>query len=486
MSPAISQFESGVIWEEPIRITESSHLGDWHPQIAATGDTVHIVWYRYDESPQVEQIYYTRSLDGGDTWQDITLLSDTAEYVRYILPKIAVSGDTVYVVYEGRPLVFHNVHYIRSTDAGETWENDTVLAYNNGLPSIYVDGNNLFIVYYDYGWVAWMDPITYLIKSFDGGETWSNPDTVIADCTMVFTNIVSNNDVISLLGKHRPYTSIEIYYTESHDGGETWSLPYMISHDDTISSQRPVLAVDFSGKRHTLWYDYKYSPYPYTGDLFYRKKNNNMEWEEILTLTEQPTANYPAADIEGEYINLVFDDMRNTDMGLDDFNIYYKQSRDLGISWSYDELVVDFDFVSLFPDIAIEKGHIHITWSQDTTDDVFAIYYMRGNYEPLRVEEENHDHYPNVFHLAQNFPNPFNDRTIIGYRIYKDVFVELTVFNINGNEVKRLVNQHKTAGSHTAYWDGTNINNIKVGSGIYLIELKTEGFRDHKKCVYLR
>jgi len=92
----------------------------------------------------------------------------------------------------------------------------------------------------------------------------------------------------------------------------------------------------------------------------------------------------------------------------------------------------------------------------------------------------------NDYVLYQNYPNPFNPFTKIKYELIKNENVSLKVFNISGQEVKTIVNEFKSAGSHYAYWDGTKNNGQKVSSGIYTYVLKCSDFVQSKKMVYIK
>ncbi|NOX88709.1 MAG: hypothetical protein GXO77_06765, partial [Calditrichaeota bacterium] len=63
---------------------------------------------------------------------------------------------------------------------------------------------------------------------------------------------------------------------------------------------------------------------------------------------------------------------------------------------------------------------------------------------------------PKNFNLRQNFPNPFNPTTQIVFDLPKDANVNLTVYDVNGNEVANLVNGYKSAGSYHVVFDGRN------------------------------
>lgn len=77
---------------------------------------------------------------------------------------------------------------------------------------------------------------------------------------------------------------------------------------------------------------------------------------------------------------------------------------------------------------------------------------------------------PEVFSLAQNFPNPFNPSTKIKYNLSVDSKVSLSVFNLLGEEVALLVNSDNSAGNHTIDFDAAGLN-----SGVYFYRIDATG-----------
>ncbi|MBO8131265.1 MAG: T9SS type A sorting domain-containing protein [Candidatus Marinimicrobia bacterium] len=88
---------------------------------------------------------------------------------------------------------------------------------------------------------------------------------------------------------------------------------------------------------------------------------------------------------------------------------------------------------------------------------------------------------PATFELMQNYPNPFNPITVINYTLFRPGYVTLTVFDLHGNEVAKLVNEKKSGGTHTVYFDGTNLAN-----GIYFYRLKSGSDVMTKKMLLLK
>jgi len=74
------------------------------------------------------------------------------------------------------------------------------------------------------------------------------------------------------------------------------------------------------------------------------------------------------------------------------------------------------------------------------------------------------------FNLAQNYPNPFNPSTTINFSIAKAGFVTLKVYDINGREVKSLVNNNMTPGQYEV-----NANLSSLNSGVYFYTINVSG-----------
>lgn len=83
--------------------------------------------------------------------------------------------------------------------------------------------------------------------------------------------------------------------------------------------------------------------------------------------------------------------------------------------------------------------------------------------------------------LNQNYPNPFNPATSISYEIPTSGFVTLTVYDILGKQVARLVDGIQSAGSHTVRFDGSSLR-----SGVYFYRIQNGAFVDTKKFILIK
>ena len=88
---------------------------------------------------------------------------------------------------------------------------------------------------------------------------------------------------------------------------------------------------------------------------------------------------------------------------------------------------------------------------------------------------------PKIFLLSQNYPNPFNSITNIQYQLPASSEVLLTIYNIRGQEVLRLVESDQPAGYHQITWNAAN-----VASGMYFYRLRAGNFVQTRKMILLR
>ncbi len=88
---------------------------------------------------------------------------------------------------------------------------------------------------------------------------------------------------------------------------------------------------------------------------------------------------------------------------------------------------------------------------------------------------------PTKFALLNNYPNPFNPRTVISWQLPVGSHVNLSIYNILGEKVANLVSERQAAGHHQVEWDAS-----RFSSGVYYYVIKSGEFQAFKKMVLLR
>ena len=100
---------------------------------------------------------------------------------------------------------------------------------------------------------------------------------------------------------------------------------------------------------------------------------------------------------------------------------------------------------------------------------------------PVSVIDERVLQQPNSIELKQNYPNPFNPTTLIEYDLPNDGRILLTIHNLLGEEVARLVDKEQNAGLHKISWDAS-----AMSSGIYFYNLQAGKLSRTKKMLLLK
>jgi N-acetylneuraminic acid mutarotase len=96
-------------------------------------------------------------------------------------------------------------------------------------------------------------------------------------------------------------------------------------------------------------------------------------------------------------------------------------------------------------------------------------------------EQEYYDGTPSRYTLFQNFPNPFNPTTTIGYVLQEKSNTKLTLLDSLGEEIALLVNEQQDKGYHKVDFDASNLS-----SGVYLYRLQAGDFVQTRKMILLK
>lgn len=95
---------------------------------------------------------------------------------------------------------------------------------------------------------------------------------------------------------------------------------------------------------------------------------------------------------------------------------------------------------------------------------------------------------PTSYRLLQNFPNPFNPRTVISYQISAFSHVSLKVYDVLGREVATLVDEFKQPGNHSTLFSPGSAGqalNSTLSSGVYFYQLNAGNYVETKKMMVI-
>ncbi|MDD3536531.1 MAG: FlgD immunoglobulin-like domain containing protein, partial [Candidatus Cloacimonetes bacterium] len=164
-----------------------------------------------------------------------------------------------------------------------------------------------------------------------------------------------------------------------------------------------------------------------------------------------------------------------------------------------DFLPSSFDADPLFQGFALPSNPLHYLLSElspcidSGTPDLSGLnlppYDLAGNYRvwgsgiDLGCYEYGSEPWVSVYDpvlpvleqlvLQQNYPNPFNPSTTIQYSLPKAARLRLDIFNVKGQLVKTLVNGEMPAGTHSIVWNGRDMKNKAVATGVYFYRISS-------------
>ncbi|MCF8242349.1 MAG: T9SS type A sorting domain-containing protein [Melioribacteraceae bacterium] len=333
---------------------------------------------------------------------------------------------------------------LHSSDMGENWtiQNAPVDTYLHTVQFIsaergFVHGNQA----------------TYL-STVDGGKTWVGQS---GDTT------TSNFNSFFWLDEYRGascHDEYEVAYTI--DGGAIWGnavvslVPYDIcGYRDTISD--PYCPKDLYwvvGERGMT-----------TGIKIF--ECNILIWGSFSGITSD-TLNLKAITLENK------DAFRLWSVGELGWIIF---SEDSGKTWMTSQSSTNKDLYEIsFP----AEGY---GWA---VGDSGIILYYRDPPDGIKDEKQLVNFSPAMFELLSPYPNPFNNSTVIDYKLSKPAKVLLKLYDVTGQPVVTLVDTWQKGGEYRTQWQGMDFKGLEVTSGIYIIRLQVDGFQEIKKVAFLK
>ncbi len=405
--PLINESLQAIGWSEDIRLTNDPGYAAY-PDIAFEGNSVHVVWENYSNETGDWKYYlmYTRSTDGGLTWDDglgnigmTRRLVDLGEWLPLVSARMGLNGSSVHVAYMGRHGNFWWPSYMNSTDNGETWSEPRMIGSKNdscpGALDMAVYGSNVHIV-----WLYGTNPLDFQVHysmSSDGGLNWSNATKMTSEPegTQRPSIAVDGNKVhLAYIGG---VTSDEnTYYRRSLDNGNTWDdgmgnigSQRLLYHDPTNLSIASLIAAS-DGGIHVVWNrEIPHSEWneslgmliytPYYQLIYINSEDDGGNWSEPRVLVDhtdlpfniwgdEPYGHVVGVwDVEvlGKNVSVFSSDTRDDKSTSE---IYYKKSDDGGDNWTGDVRLTNATRSSFAPRAAIDDEQIHVVWV-DRRDD---------------------------------------------------------------------------------------------------------------------
>ena len=211
--------------------------------------------------------------------------------------------------------------------------------------------------------------------------------------------------------------------------------------------------------------------------------SGNKEWQKLYGWEHKDAANEVIATDDGGYL-FVGSSERHYDLAFTTWrsDLYVVKTDGSGVEqWS-----------KTFGDVQEEGG----SFVRQTSDGGFVICGYTSSYSKANdvyllklsrnglftaIHNPHQEAAPERFALAQNYPNPFNNLTVIRYTLPRPAQVELSIYNLRGQQICTLENEAKPAGTHMV-----RFTNTTLASGIYYYQLKANSTIITKRMLLLQ
>ncbi len=471
---------------------------------------IYMAWTEFDNYgsgaiSDSSRILFSRSTDAGLTWMTAVKISDRSgdcidedNTVEGAVPAVGPNGE-VYIAWTGP----YGILFDRSLDGGQTFGTDKFVTAHpggwdfnipgiyrcNGLPITVCDTSrsphrgNIYINWSDQGSGSGNTDV-FIVRSTDGGDTWSQPIRVNDDNTSrhQFFNWMTVDQATGVLycvfydRRNTTLNNTDVFVARSADGGLTWQN-FKVS-ETSFNSSSSVFFGDYSGITA-----YQGRVYP----IWTRGDNTSLSiwtapfFDSSAVVPVELTGF--SATVEDRVVFL--DWQTRTEVNNSGFEIQRAKlsaPSEKNIAWS------SIGFVKgkgtsltpvryYFEDKRGEPGYFKYRLKQIDQNGEFT-------YSNEVTVDLTH---PGGFELFQNYPNPFQggNATVISFEIPKTSWVTLKVYEITGNLVTTLVNGYRNAGVHEVDLDLSGVQTV-LPSGVYFYRLEAGDYTKSRKLIYIR
>jgi len=239
---------------------------------------------------------------------------------------------------------------------------------DNNVWCVAASGNDVHVVWYDYRNDVGAGEIYYK-NSTDGGVSWGTDIRLTNDPSIsVNPSVAVSNLFVHIVWQEQRDGNYEIYYKRSTDGGLSWSADSRLTNS-TFDSWNPSVAV--SGLvMHLVWQDNRDGNF----EIYYKNSTDGgLTWGSDTRLTNDPAiSTTPVVCVSGSDVHIAWHDTRD---GNDE--IYYKHSTDGGLTWGADTRLTNNPEISRYPSIATSGSVVHVVWN-DIRNGNWEIYYKNS------------------------------------------------------------------------------------------------------------
>ncbi|PIE77485.1 MAG: hypothetical protein CSA15_12775, partial [Candidatus Delongbacteria bacterium] len=169
----------------------------------------------------------------------------------------------------------------------------------------------------------------------------------------------------------------------------------------------------------------------------------------------------------------------------DDFNISFsvfvndEDNDPLSYSWFVNGEDQGIDYSSFYTNFTVGEYIVKLV----VTDGIDSDSTLWNVTSAVDIDEN----LPKVTKLYQNYPNPFNPSTTIKFDLFKNGYVNISIYDIQGALVRDLLSGYRNSGTIEVYWNGLDNSGKQVSAGEYLYRMSTSnGYNEVKRMIMIK
>jgi photosystem II stability/assembly factor-like uncharacterized protein len=340
--------DRGVTWSAPLRFGDGAT--DWNPVICAAHNFVFLAWWSDARARGFFEVFFTRSLNGGLSFEPVQMISADDRKSSYISSiNSTADGSRVIVAYWDQRAVGSQPHsniFVRTSNgfgAAGTWGPETLVNDANRI----LDFEHPIARFLANGWVSLMfqsNPLGYPqgglgptdiqhTLSPNGGQSFYREPSFVSDArpTVWAAKTYPNTIVDSSGTLHAAWfenlRGRNVFYSKSTNNGLIWTPPIQISNHlpfETLNSDfkpgRPALVV-LNNRVEVYWArpEQNHIAGDAAGALMHAVSTNHGDTFEAATVFVGGVNSHPAAVTDGSSVYLVY----TTDPGTGRMQLMY-------------------------------------------------------------------------------------------------------------------------------------------------------------------
>lgn len=214
-----------------------------------------------------------------------------------------------------------------------------------------------------------------------------------------------------------------------------------------------------------------YDSAEYTSTLSYAELIND-QWETTIL-----GSNY---DLQ-PYLSFEFDSFGNPHTLVSrDSLVYVYQD---GSNWLFEPIGLSPGYIVL--DLTIDLNNRLHAIILKTTMGGQGIYYCYNDIE-VGIRNKNKGTAPRSFEINGIYPNPFNSNINLSLRLFKENYINVNIFGIDGSLIRKLWKGNHARGNYVISWNGKDDSNQRVCSGIYFLVVGSVNILSSNKIILLK